>query len=108
MLVPVNVSPAGLVDQLPDFVGYLAPNLQNKCGCVVAHTVMSVKDVWENLVSLPQVAVETVSDVSPEEPLPVSLEDSPASQQQKVRLGALLVEHREIFSTSKRLTDVHL
>ena len=31
MLVPENVSPAGLVDQLPDFMGYLAPNLQNKC-----------------------------------------------------------------------------
>ena len=44
MLVPVYVSPAGLVDQLPDFVGYLAPNLQNKCGCVVAHTVISVRD----------------------------------------------------------------
>ena len=113
MLVPVNVSPAGLVDQLPDFVGYLAPNLQNKCGCVVAHTVMSVKygvttacvlnptdqDIVlregmhlgefflvdeSELVSLLQVAVETVSDVSPEELLPVSLEDLPASQQQKV------------------------
>ena len=35
------------------------------------------------LVSLLQVAVETVSDVSPEELLPVSLEDLPASQQQK-------------------------
>ena len=100
MLVPVNVSPAGLVDQLPDFVGYLAPNLQNNCGCVVAHTVMSVRDgvptarvlnptdqdivlregihlgeffsVDESeLVSLPQVAVETVSAISPNE-LPVT------------------------------------
>ena len=47
------------------------------------------------LVSLPQVAVETVSAISQNELLPVSLEDMPASLQQKARLGALLVEHRE-------------
>lgn len=44
MLVPVCVSPAGAVDQSPDFVGYLEPNLQSKCECVVAHTVTAVKN----------------------------------------------------------------
>ena len=44
ILVLVKVSSAGPVDQLLDFVGYLASNLQNKCGCVVTHTVMSVRD----------------------------------------------------------------
>lgn len=44
MLVPVCVSPAGTIDLLPDFVGYLAPNLRSKSECVVAHTVTTVKD----------------------------------------------------------------
>lgn len=133
MLVQVNVSPAGAVNQLPDFVGYLAPNLRSKCGCVVAHTVTSVRDgvttarvlnptdqdivlregvhlgeffsmEESELVSLPQTAVGAVSAISSDELPSVSLEDSPASQQQKVRLGALLAEHKEIFSTSKRVT----
>lgn len=81
--------------------------------CVMAHTVMSLKDgattarvlnptdqdivlregmhlgefflVDESeLVSLPQNVAETVSAISPTELPPVSLEDSPANQQQKV------------------------
>lgn len=43
MLVPVCVKPSRPMDQSPDFVGYLQPNLQNKCECVVAHAVTSVK-----------------------------------------------------------------
>lgn len=43
MLVPVSVSPATPMDQSPDFVGYLKPNVQNKCECVVAHAVTSVR-----------------------------------------------------------------
>lgn len=31
------------MDQSPDFVGYLKPNIQEKCECVVAHAVTSVK-----------------------------------------------------------------
>lgn len=133
MLVPVNVSPAGLVDQLPEFVGYLAPNLQSKSECVVAHTVTSVKSgvttarilnptdqdiilregmhlgeffsVDESeLVPLPQVPVETVSAISATQAPVVSLEESPASQQQKAQLAALLAEHKEIFSTAKGMT----
>lgn len=44
MLVPVSVSPPGPVDHLPDFVGYLSPNLKSKSECVITHTVTSVKD----------------------------------------------------------------
>ncbi len=36
MLVPAQVSPPGPINQLPDFVGYLVPNLWIKSECVVA------------------------------------------------------------------------
>ena len=130
MLVPVCVSPPGPVDQLPDFVGYLSPNLKGKSECVIAHTVTSVTDgvttarvlnptnqdiilregvhlgeffsVDESeIVSLPQVLTETVSAISSSNVPFVSLEESPASQQQKAQLAALLADYREIFSTSK-------
>lgn len=133
MLVPVRVSSARPVDQLPDFVGYLTPNLQNKSECVVAHTVTLVKDgvttarvlnptdqdiilregmhlgdffsVDESeLVSLPQVPIETVSAISSTDVPFVSLEESLASRQHKAQLVALLAEHKEIFSMSKGVT----
>ncbi len=44
MLVLVCVSPTRPMDRSPDFVGYLKPNIQNKCECVVAHAVTSVKE----------------------------------------------------------------
>lgn len=44
MLVPVSVSPSRPAKHLPDFVGYLAPNPKTTSGCVVAHTVTSVKE----------------------------------------------------------------
>lgn len=133
MLVPESVSPPGPVDQLPDFVGYLSPNLKGKSECVIAHTVTSVKNgvttarvlnptnqdiilrecvhleeffsVDESeIVSLPRVPTETVSAISSSDVPFVSLEESPASQQQKVQLAALLAEHQEIFSTSEGVT----
>ena len=130
MLVPVCVSPAGPVNQSPDFVGYLKPNLQNKCECVVAHTVTSVKNgvtlarvlnptdqeftlregmhlgeffpVDESeIVPLPGAQVETVSAISSTELPLVAVEESPASPQQKARLASLLAEHQQIFNMSK-------
>lgn len=118
------------MDHLPEFVGHLAPNPQNKSDCVVAYTVTLVKDgvttaralnptdqnitlregmhlgefffVDESeLVSLPQAAFETDSSSTATEGPIVSLEESSASSEQEVQLSALLAEHQEIFSTSK-------
>lgn len=130
MLVPVCVKPSKPMDQSPDFVGYLQPNLQNKCECVVAHAVTSVKGgvtlAWvlnpthqdmtlregthlreffsvdeSEIAPLTHVPVETVSAVSATELPVVTLEESPANQSQKEQLAALVAEHREIFNTSK-------
>ena len=128
-LVPVRVSPPGLVDQLPNFVGYLSPNPKSQSDCVIAHTVTLVKDgvsiarvlnptnqdlviregvhlgevfaVGESdIVSLPQDSAVTAS-ASPSCSVPVvSLKESPARQRQKAQLTALLVEHQEIFSAA--------
>ena len=60
MLVPVCVSSSRSMDQSPDFVGYLEPNIQNKCECVVAHAVTSVKKG----VTLAQVLNPTHQDIT--------------------------------------------
>ena len=130
MLVPVSVSPPGPVDQLPEFVGYLSPNSKSKSECVIAHTVTSVKDGVtmarvlnptdqeiqlregmhlgeffsvdnSDIVALPQVPPGTIPATSSNEVTSVSLDESPATRQQKRQLMALLEEHQEIFSTSK-------
>ena len=44
MMVPVSLTPDGLSDPLPDFMGYLAPNLPRGSEYMVAHTVTSVKE----------------------------------------------------------------
>lgn len=130
MLVPVCVTPTRPVDQSPDFVGYLKPNIQNKCECVVAHAVTSVKkgvtlarvlnpthqDITlregthlgeffsvdeSEIVPLTHAPVKTVSAISSTELPLVSLQESPASQQQKEKIAALLAEHQEIFNMTK-------
>lgn len=53
------------------------------------------------IVSLPHVPTETVSAISSSGVSVVSLGESPASQQQKAQLTALLTEHQEIFSSLK-------
>ena len=133
ILVPVNVSPFGPTDFVPEFVGYLEPNPQSKSECVVAHTLTSVKDgrttarllnptnqtltlregthigeffaVGEADLGLsPASANSTIATViATEEPV-VSLTNSPASSSQIGLLKALLVEYRDIFSSSKTVT----
>lgn len=43
MLVPANVSPAGHIEPLPDFVDYLAHSIPPRSECAVEHTVTAVK-----------------------------------------------------------------
>lgn len=113
-------------------MGYLEPNLQNKCECVVTHTVTFLKkgvtvarmlnhthqDITlregthlgeffsmdqSEIVPLTCAPVNTVSTISSTQMPLVSLEESPASPQEKAQLAALLVEHQEIFNMSKRV-----
>lgn len=132
MLVPVSVSPSGPATHLPEFIGYLEPNPQSKSGCVVAHTLTSVKNgnttarllnptnqnltlrkglhIGEffsvnegDLVAHPTQTDKSESSVVATEVPPVSLTDSPVNSSQMRAIQALLAEYGNIFSRSERV-----